>query len=114
MPTQRPAVPRAEHQRRLKSFTSFCEARGIGPAALKGPQSGERRRCGTARLVQVCIRARASAVPSKLSLLFFPRALGNPDPSLRRGMGLSGDSGRPRLPEAFRAGEYPKAVLVLT
>jgi hypothetical protein len=34
-PTPRHAVPRAEHQRRIKTRHSFCEARGIGSAALK-------------------------------------------------------------------------------
>jgi hypothetical protein len=38
-PTQRPAVPRAEHQHRLDPWRSPCEARGIGSAALKGYQS---------------------------------------------------------------------------
>jgi hypothetical protein len=37
-PTQRHAVPRAEHQRRIKIQHSFREARGIGSAALKGYQ----------------------------------------------------------------------------
>jgi hypothetical protein len=35
-PTQRHAVPRAEHQRCIKTRHSFREARGIGSAALKG------------------------------------------------------------------------------
>jgi hypothetical protein len=37
-PIQRPAVPRAEHPRCLNLQRSFREARGIGPAALKGYQ----------------------------------------------------------------------------
>jgi len=40
-PTQRPAVPRAEHQRRIKTSSQFCEARGIGSAGLKGYQFGQ-------------------------------------------------------------------------
>jgi hypothetical protein len=35
-PTQRPAVPRAEHQSCLKSRQGVYEARGIGSAGLKG------------------------------------------------------------------------------
>jgi hypothetical protein len=41
-PTQRYAVPRAEHQRRIKTRHRFREARGIGSAGLKGYQSGGR------------------------------------------------------------------------
>jgi hypothetical protein len=53
MPTRPPAVPRAEHQRRLKSFTRFCEARGIGPAALKAT-SGGMHQGNIVRLRDVC------------------------------------------------------------
>src|SRR6476469_2968289 len=35
-PPNSPAVPRAEHQSCHKSRHSFCEARGIGSAALQG------------------------------------------------------------------------------